>query len=183
MRQWGCIAGSQLLRYSVFVIFDSFLIDFGLNFSYPQPTPNEFFHHSGSGGKEHTMKKGICFIPMVLFLFFATLSFAAPNMEDGLWEITSMMDMPGMPARSFTHSSCLTKEKAVPQTSQSDCTIKDVKNLGNTITWTVVCREGATMSKGKVTYAGTTMDGVIETTTNGKTMTMRIKGKRIGPCK
>jgi hypothetical protein len=132
------------------------------------------------------MKKGICFIPAVLFLFFATFSFAAPNMEDGLWEITSTMEMPGMPAKSFTHSSCLTKEKAVPQTSQSDCTIKDVKNLGNTITWTVVCREGATMSKGKVTYAGTTMDGVIETTVKsngGKTMTMKMKGKRIGPCK
>ncbi|MGA2515819.1 MAG: DUF3617 family protein [Thermodesulfobacteriota bacterium] len=132
------------------------------------------------------MKKGICFIPAVLFLFFATLSFAAPNMEDGLWEITSTMEMPGMPAKSFTHNSCLTKEKAVPQTSQSDCTIKDVKNLGNTITWTVVCREGATMSKGKVTYAGTTMDGVIETTVKsngGKTMTMKMKGKRIGPCK
>ncbi len=133
------------------------------------------------------MKKGLRFIPVVLFLFFATLSFAAPNIEDGLWEMTSTMDMPGMPAKSFTHNSCLTKEKAVPQTRpQSDCTIKDVKNLGNTITWTVVCREGATMSKGKVTYAGTTMDGVIETTVKsngGKTMTMKIKGKRIGPCK
>jgi hypothetical protein len=104
-------------------------------------------------------------------------------MEDGLWEITSTMDIPGMPARSFTHSSCLTKEKAVPQTSQSDCTIKDVKNLGNTVTWTVVCREGAMMSKGKVTYAGTTMEGVVETTTSGKTMTVKMKGKRIGPCK
>ncbi|MGO8990101.1 MAG: DUF3617 domain-containing protein [bacterium] len=133
------------------------------------------------------MKKGLRFIPVVLFLFFATFSFAAPNIEDGLWEMTSTMDMPGMPAKSFTHNSCLTKEKAVPQTRpQSDCTIKDVKNLGNTITWTVVCREGATMSKGKVTYAGTTMDGVIETTVKsngGKTMTMKIKGKRIGPCK
>ncbi len=133
------------------------------------------------------MKKGICFIPVALFLFFATLSFAAPNMEDGLWEITSTVDMPGMPAKSFTHNSCLTKEKAVPQTSESGCTLKDVKNLGNTITWTVICREGATVSKGKVTYAGTTMDGIIETTVkvNGKTMTMKntIKGKRIGPCK
>jgi len=129
------------------------------------------------------MKKGIYFIPVALFLFFSTFSFAAPNMEDGLWEITTTMDMPGMAAKSLTHNSCLTKEKAVPQTSQSDCTIKDLKNLGDTITWTVVCREGATISKGKVTYAGTTMDGVIETTTSGKTMTMKMKGKRIGPCK
>jgi hypothetical protein len=133
------------------------------------------------------MKRGICFTTGVLFLFFATLSFAVPNMEDGLWEITTTVDMPGMPAKSFTHTTCLTKEKAVPQTSESGCTIKDVKTQGNTITWIVVCREGMSTSKGKVTYAGTTMDGVIETTvkTNGKTMTMKntMKGKRIGPCK
>ena len=131
------------------------------------------------------MKRGICIIAAVLFLFSARLSFAAPNMEDGLWEITATVDMPGMPSRSFTHTTCLTKEKAVPQTAESGCTIKDVKTQGNTVTWTVVCREGT--STGKVTYAGTTMDGVIETTvkTNGKTMTMKntIKGKRIGPCK
>ena len=135
------------------------------------------------------MKKSIsiCLIPVAMFLFFATLSFAAPNMEDGLWEITSTMEMPGMPAKSFTHNSCLTKEKAVPQMSQSDCTMKDMKNVGNTITWTVVCREGASVSKGKVTYAGTTMDGVIEniikTEEKTMTMTMKMKGKRIGPCK
>jgi hypothetical protein len=131
------------------------------------------------------MKRGICIIAAVLFLFSARLSFAAPNMEDGLWEITATVDMPGMPSRSFTHTTCLTKEKAVPQTAESGCTIKDVKTQGNTVTWTVVCREGT--STGKVTYAGTTMDGVIETTvkTNGKTITMKntIKGKRIGPCK
>ena len=131
------------------------------------------------------MRKGVCIIAALLFLFFAGLSFAEPNMEDGLWEITTMVDMPGMPSRSFTHTSCLTKEKAVPQTAESGCTIQDVKTQGNTITWTVVCKEA--MSTGKVTYAGTTMDGVVETTvkTGGQTMTMKsmMKGKRIGPCK
>jgi hypothetical protein len=133
------------------------------------------------------MKRGICIIAAVLFLFSARLSFAAPNMEDGLWEITSTVDMPGMPAKSFTHTTCLTKEKAVPQTAQSECTMKDVKTQGNTVTWTVVCREGMSTSKGKVTYAATTMEGAIETTvkTNEQTMTMKstMKGKRIGPCK
>jgi len=133
------------------------------------------------------MKRGICIIAGLLFLFSGGLSFGAPNMDDGLWEITTTVDMPGMPSQSFTHTSCLTKEKAVPQTAESGCTVKDVKTQGNTITWTVVCREGMSMSTGKVTYAGTTMDGVVETTvkTGGKTMTMKstMKGKRIGPCK
>jgi hypothetical protein len=131
------------------------------------------------------MKRGVCIIAALLFLFFAQLSFAAPNMEDGLWEITTTVDMPGMPSKSFTQTSCLTKEKAVPQTAESGCTIKDMKIQGNTITWTVVCKEGT--STGKVTYSGTTMEGFTETTvkTNGNTMTIksRMKGKRIGPCK
>jgi hypothetical protein len=131
------------------------------------------------------MKRSIWIIVAVVFVFFTGISFAAPNMEDGLWEITTTVDMPGMPSNFFTHKTCLTKEKAVPQTAESGCTIKDVKTQGNTITWTVICREGT--STGKVTYAGTTMDGVIETSvkTNGKTMTMKstMKGKCIGPCK
>ena len=131
------------------------------------------------------MKREVCIIAALLFLFSATLSFAAPNMEDGLWEITTTVDMPGMLSKSFTQTSCLTKEKPVPQTAESGCTIKDMKTQGNTVTWTVVCKEGT--STGKVTYAGTTMEGFTETTvkTNGNTMTIksRMKGKRIGPCK
>ena len=133
------------------------------------------------------MRKGIIMIAAVLFLLSGRLSFAAPNMDDGLWEITSTVNMPGMPAKSFTHTTCLTKEKAVPQTTESGCTIKDVKTQGNTISWTVVCKEGMSTSTGKVTYAGTTMDGVVETTvkTGGQTMTMKstMNGKRIGACK
>jgi hypothetical protein len=119
-----------------------------------------------------------------LFLFSAGVCFAAPNMEDGLWEITTTIDMPGMPSRSFTNTSCLTKEKAVPQTTESSCTLKDVKTEGNTVTWAMVCKEST--SKGKVTYARTTMEGTFETTvkSDGQTMTMKstMKGKRIGPC-
>ena len=130
------------------------------------------------------MRKGVYIIATFLFLFFAGLSFAAPNIEDGLWEITSTIDMPGMPSRSFTNTSCLTKEKAVPQTTDSSCTLKDVKTQGDTVTWTVVCKEAT--SKGRVTYARTTMEGAFETTvkSEGQPMTIKsiMKGKRIGPC-
>ena len=78
------------------------------------------------------------------------------------------------------------QQSAVPQTAESGCTVKDVKTQGNTVTWTVVCKEGMSTSTGKVAYAGSGMDGVVETTvkTGGQTMTMKstMKGKRIGPC-
>ncbi len=130
------------------------------------------------------MRKGVYSITALLFLLSAGLAFAAPNMEDGLWEITMTVDMPGMPQRSFTNTSCLTKEKAVPQTAESSCTLKDVKTEGNTVTWMMVCKEAT--SEGKVTYARNTMEGTFETTmkSGGQTMTMKniMKGKRIGPC-
>jgi len=133
------------------------------------------------------MKKGIGVGAGLVFLFFASLCLAAPNMEDGLWEITTMVDMPGMGSKSFTQTSCLTKEKAVPQTAESGCAVKDVKTQGNTVTWTVVCKEGMSTSTGKVTYTGSTMDGVVETMVKagGQTMTIKntMKGKRIGLCK
>ena len=133
------------------------------------------------------MRRGIYLGIALVFLFSANLCLAAPNMEEGLWEITSTVDMPGMGSRSFTQTSCLTKEKAVPQTTQSGCTVKDMKTQGNTVSWTVVCKEGMSTSTGRVTYTGSTMDGVMETTVKaeGQTMTMKstMKGKRIGPCK
>jgi Protein of unknown function (DUF3617) len=133
------------------------------------------------------MKKGIYFIAVGLFLLVAGISFAEVNMEEGLWQITSTVDMPGMgvPSRTVTNTTCITKEKAVPQKSESGCTMKDIKTQGNTVTWTIICKEA--ISKGKVTYVGSTMDGVMETTvkTEGQTMTMKstLKGKRLGPCK
>ncbi len=133
------------------------------------------------------MVRSICLGVALSFLSFAGLCLAAPNMEDGLWEITTTVNMPGAGLKSFTNTSCLTKEKAVPQTAESGCTVKDVKAQGNTVTWTVVCQEGMSTSTGKITYTGSTMDGVVETTVKagGQTMTMksRMKGKRIGPCK
>ncbi len=133
------------------------------------------------------MVRGICLGIALSFLSSAGLCLATPNMEDGLWEITNTVSMPGMGSKSFTNTSCLTKEKAVPQTAESGCTVKDVKTQGNTVTWTVVCKEGMSTSTGKITYTGSTMDGAVETTVkaDGQTMTMKstMKGKRIGPCK
>ncbi len=111
------------------------------------------------------------------------------NMQEGKWEITTTFEMPGMPAGAMkpqTHTACLSKKDYVPKDTQqqSDCTMKDSKINGDTVTWDVVCKSSS--SKGSITYAGTTFDGVIETVmkqgdkeTNAK---MTMKGKHIGPC-
>ncbi len=115
---------------------------------------------------------------------------AAPsfNMQEGKWEITTTFEMPGMPAGAMkpqTFNACLSPKDYVPaDKEQKDCTMRDVKVEGNTVTWSVVCKDSS--GKGRVTYAGTTFDGVIETTMKegGKEMSakMSMRGKHIGPC-
>ena len=118
----------------------------------------------------------------------ATPSQGALNMEEGQWEITTSFEMPGMPAgmaKPHTATVCLSKQDYVPkQPEQTDCTMQDTKVDGNTVSWSVICKDST--AKGRVTYAGSTFDGVIETVSKqeGQDMTakMTMKGKRLGPC-
>jgi hypothetical protein len=119
-----------------------------------------------------------------------TVSSSSPaiNMQDGLWEITTTVEMAGVPAgmiKPQTFTTCLNKTDYVPKAkAETDCTMKDVKTEGNTVSWTVVCKDST--SKGRITYAGATYDGTTETTMkqDGKDMTVKtnMKGKHIGPC-
>jgi hypothetical protein len=111
------------------------------------------------------------------------------NMQEGQWEITTSFEMPGMPAgmaKPHIVTTCLSRKDYVPQDTkqQTDCTMKDTKVEGNTVTWSVVCKDST--ARGRVTYAGTTYDGVVDTTMkqDGKEMTtkMTMKGKYLGPC-
>ena len=110
------------------------------------------------------------------------------TMQEGKWEITSTLEMPGMPAgvmKPQTFTTCLSQKDYVPtDKEQKDCTMQDVKVDGNTVTWSVVCKDSS--GKGRVTYAGNTFDGVIETIMRegAKEMSakMTMKGRHIGPC-
>ncbi|MBI5213212.1 MAG: DUF3617 family protein [Nitrospirae bacterium] len=96
---------------------------------------------------------------LVFSLLSATLSFAEPDMRDGFWEITVKTDMPGMPMQMppMTHTQCITKKDLIPQKPEKNqnCKIINSKTSGNTVSWTIQCRdkEGTTAeSSGKVTY-------------------------------
>lgn len=114
---------------------------------------------------------------------------SGPDIKDGLWEITTTTDMPGMPAgfmKPFTHSACLSKKDSVPKSEQdSGCKMQDVKTQGNTVSWALVCKEAVT--KGKITYSGSSFDGETETVVKaeGKDINVKntMKGRYLGPCK
>lgn len=110
------------------------------------------------------------------------------NMTEGKWEISSMVEMPDMPAgmmKPQTFTTCLKQTDYVPKNDQqNDCSMKDVNVSGNTVSWSVVCKDSS--GKGTITYAGDTYDGVMEMSSKdgGKDSTMKVtmKGKHIGPC-
>lgn len=116
------------------------------------------------------------------------------DMKPGKWEITSAMQMPGMPAgmqaMSFTHTQCLKEDELIPKdsgpTEQGDCQTQDVRIEGDTVTWKLVCdsAEGKIASTGRITYRGTSFEGEVQTRIPGQNMeiTSQLQGRWIGPC-
>lgn len=142
------------------------------------------------------MTRSFFFTALAIFLALTwfTCSYAAePNMKDGLWEITTKAEMKGMPGSipPSVIKQCLTKKESVPQDKnpKSNCKMVDQKVSGNTVNWTMVCKEkeSTVESKGKITYKGDTFDGITRTTITAKgagtqEITTKMSGKRLGPC-
>jgi hypothetical protein len=123
---------------------------------------------------------------------------AAPNMKEGLWEITTKTEMAGMPQgmKPQVVRQCITKKdledprKTTPGGDPKDgrCQVTDHKQQGNTSTWNMACKgEGAMTGSGTATYNGTSYTGSSKMTmTRGgqaHTMTVHYSAKHLGECK
>jgi hypothetical protein len=138
-----------------------------------------------------TMKK-IWIVLMVLFLM-ALASHAMAQLKDGFWEMTTQMEMKGMPQQMppATFRQCITKSDPVVKNQDKgyDCKTTSLKVSGGTVAYSVECKgkEGTMVSTGKNTYTGSTMNGTATISFNmkgqpGMQMTSKMKGKYIGPC-
>jgi hypothetical protein len=137
------------------------------------------------------MKKNVIVLAAVAFVALSCISvFASNEMHEGMWEITSSIDMPGMPIKvpPTVVRHCYTKEdvkdqKKVVANKNSDCTVTDMKKSGNKVTWKMQCT-----GKSKGTFSGETLFGkdFYESTMNmqseGRSMTTKSKARRIGDC-
>lgn len=123
---------------------------------------------------------------------------ATPNMNEGLWEITVKMDMPGMPAgappqvmqRCFTQKDFQNPEKMAPgnDPKSSRCETSDYKLQGNTATWKMACQgDNAMTGAGSMTFSGASYTGTnkmaMKHGDQTMNMTMNYAGKHLGPCK
>ncbi|MBI5665463.1 MAG: DUF3617 family protein, partial [Nitrospirae bacterium] len=132
------------------------------------------------------MNYRISAIVTAFIVMFFVHSASAMDMKDGLWEITTKMEMPGMPMEMppFKYTQCLTSKDNVPQDKSQDkehnrdCKIKNTEVSGNTVTWEVLCiSEGKPVkSIGQITYKGDSFDGESKTEMDGMNMVQKMSG-------
>ena len=133
-------------------------------------------------------------IAIIVLLATVSMCFAGgPSFKEGKWEITTKMEMPGMPMEmpAFTHTQCMTQEDFVPDSSQQqqqgdgNCEPVKVKTSGNTVTWSIKCKSeegGVVTGDGTMTYKKDSFTGSMKMNQNGMAMTMKMTGKYIGKC-
>ena len=116
------------------------------------------------------------------------------EMPPGLWQITSKMEMPGMPpemaakmANGMTVTQCFKpgeakwNEQRTPMMPRGEgkCDPVQPKVDGNTVTWSMKCADGTT-GDGKLTHNGKdTYKMKMNVNSPRGSMTMNMEGKKI----
>jgi hypothetical protein len=133
------------------------------------------------------MKK--CIIVILSVLVLSSTSFAADTMRDGYWELITVMDMPGMPMKMAPTKvkHCYSKEDVKDQkktiSTDKNCTVTDLKQSGNKVTWKMKCTgKNAGTFSGETVYKGDAYDSTMKMQSQGQTMNMKINAKRLGDC-
>jgi hypothetical protein len=133
---------------------------------------------------------------LIIFVFFISMLWAASawaELKEGLWEITTQLEMKGVPHSipPTTVRQCITKSNPVPQNKDKniDCKTINLKTSGDTVSYTVECKGSGqeVQTSGTTTYTDKSMNGTSTTSVKTKgqpdiKMTSKIKGKYLGPC-
>ena len=126
---------------------------------------------------------------IVLALALAASLPASAQGKDDLWEISSKMEMPGMPMAMPAQTSrvCIGKnrkdEEFVPK--QGDCRMVESKRVGNKFTYKMDCSgKLAAIVDGAITFGDNTYDGRMHMAMKqtSDAMDMTFTGKRVGDC-
>jgi hypothetical protein len=132
---------------------------------------------------------------LVLVSFLACAALAQAEVKEGLWEMKTTIEMPGMPMKipPTTTQTCISKDDMVPKPQaqrgqQQDCKMTEQKLVGNTVTYAMKCTDKKGMTaemSGKMVYSGDTMEGSYTIKTSGASameMSAKMTGKYIGKC-
>ena len=114
---------------------------------------------------------------------------ASAQGKDDLWEVSTKMEMPGMPMAmpAQTNRVCIGKnrkdEDFVPR--QGDCRMVESKRVGSKFTYKMECAgNDPTTLDGAITFGNNAYDGQMRMTMTKTrdTMDMTLTGKRVGDC-
>ena len=132
---------------------------------------------------------------LLLFTAAPAALAAPPEMQPGLWEISSKMESPGMPRmppqvmrHCYTKKDLEDAQRTVPRGEDKSCQVRDYKLQGNTATWNIECKGETSMTgSGTMTFAAQAYSGSMKSRSrhDGRTieMTQSWSAKRIGDCK
>src|SRR5438067_4100086 len=115
------------------------------------------------------------------------LAFAHAAGSDELWEVSSQMNVPGMPAAmgAQKHQVCTEKgdaKKAMSSKGSEKCELTDFKQTGNKVTMTMACPDGTAVIENTYNAAHTEYNGTVKMTSKHGDMTMTMAGKKLGAC-
>ena len=130
---------------------------------------------------------------LAVFSFVASSWEAYAQLKDGLWEITTQVEIKGMKQQMppTTIRQCITKSDPVPKNQDKNFECKTISQnvSGNTINYVVECKgnQGVMTATGQSTYTGSTMAGSTQTRFIMKgqpemQMANRMTGKYLGAC-
>ena len=142
--------------------------------------------------------RGLRSAPHCLLALIAAVLLAGPAStaalaqgKDDLWEITTKMEMPGMPMAmpAQTQRLCIAKsgkdDDYIPK--REGCRVQDSKRVGNKVSYRMVCTGKDSMTvAGETTFGTNRYDGKMAM--SGKMdgqqveMSQTYSGKRIGDC-
>jgi hypothetical protein len=124
-------------------------------------------------------------------LIVAAAQAAAPNMREGLWEVSAMVEGRNTPPTSVQH--CMTQkdmqnpQKIVPGGEGTGCEIKDHQIQGNVVSWNMVCTGKTPMTgSGSITFSETSYTGrstlTVQRAEKPAQVAVRYTGKYLGLC-
>ena len=117
-----------------------------------------------------------------------SLPLAVLAAQDGeLWEITSQMDMAGMPPGmgAMTQRVCQDKDpkkQVVPGQEKEECKITDLKQSGTKMSMTITCPDSKAYLEHTYNAARTEYKGTMRMTSPQGDMTMNTTGRKVGSC-
>ena len=121
----------------------------------------------------------------------ALLPFAALAADDGeLWEVTTQMNIPGMPAGMAGMGGAPQrvcngkdpKEDAMRRPDMQKCKVVDMKQTATRMTLTMSCPEGQAVIDQTYNAARTEYKGTMTMKTRDGDMVMNMSGRKVGTC-